>query len=79
MTPEERAWEVACGIVTDDDTYDMAEKIATALRQAQNDKLEEAADAATKFLVGDPFNGVPLRSPGPHEIAAHIRSLKLKD
>ncbi|MDR6826473.1 hypothetical protein J2X48_000723 [Bosea sp. BE271] len=57
----------------------MAEIIATAIRQAENDKLEEAADAATKFLVGDPFNGVPLRSPGPHEIAAHIRSLKLKD
>jgi len=37
--------------------------------------LEEAAHKATSFLVGDPANGVPLRNPMAHEIAAAIRAL----
>ena len=37
--------------------------------------LEWAAGEATKFLVGDPKNGVPLRNPMPHEIAERLRSL----
>ena len=32
---------------------------------------------ATKFLVGDPKNGVPLRNPMPHEIAERLRSSPL--
>lgn len=54
-------------------------RIASAIREAEDAAYERAASEATKFLVGDPFNGVPLRSPGPHEIAAHIRSLKTKE
>ena len=38
---------------------------------------ERCAWTATSFLVGDPANGVPLRSPGPHEIAKAIRALPL--
>lgn len=35
----------------------------------------DAAKVATSFLVGDPFNGVPLRSPMAHEIADAILAL----
>lgn len=38
---------------------------------------EAAAHMATSFLVGDPANGVPLRSPSPHQIADAIRALPL--
>lgn len=34
---------------------------------------ERCAKLATSFLVGDPANGVPLRNPMAHEIAAAIR------
>lgn len=37
--------------------------------------LKAAAEEATKFLVGDPVNGIPLRTPMPHEISDHIRFL----
>ena len=37
--------------------------------------LKAAAEEATRFLVGDPANGIPLRSPMPHEIQDHILSL----
>ena len=37
--------------------------------------LEAAAQKATSFLVGDPVNGVPLRSPMTHEVAKAIRAL----
>jgi len=40
--------------------------------------LEFAARQATGFLVGDPRNGVPLRSPVPYEIAKRLRSLSPK-
>lgn len=43
--------------------------------QARADALEEAANKATSFLVGDPSAGVPLRNPMAHEIATAIRSL----
>lgn len=39
------------------------------------DGLRQAAKRATSFLVGDPANGAPLRSPSPHEIEKAIRSL----
>jgi hypothetical protein len=45
----------------------------------RNAALEEAASKATGFLVGDPFEGVPLRDPMAHEIADAIRSLKTKE
>ena len=35
---------------------------------------EACAKVATGFLVGDPHNGVPFRSPTPHEIADAIRA-----
>jgi hypothetical protein len=41
----------------------------------RNAALEEAARAATGFLVGDPFNGLPLTTPNPHQIAERIRAL----
>ena len=78
MNAETRAKELF-DIIVDKDPRHWVVILTAAVTRAENDKLEEAADAATKFLVGDPFNGVPLRSPGPHEIAAHIRSLKSKD
>lgn len=44
---------------------------------AEKAMREAAAAKATSFLVGDPENGVPLRSPMPHEIADAIRKLPL--
>lgn len=46
------------------------------LKEQRNAVLEEAANIATSFLVGDPANGIPLRNPMAHEIADAIRSLK---
>jgi hypothetical protein len=46
-----------------------------ARREARAEAFEEAAKAAVSFLRGDPINGVPFRSPTPHEIAEHIRRL----
>ena len=40
---------------------------------------EAAALLATSFLVGDPQNGVPLRNPMAHEIAAAIRALPVAE
>lgn len=37
--------------------------------------VDEAAKVATSFLVGDPRNGVSLRSPMPHEISDRILAL----
>ena len=37
--------------------------------------IEAAAMKSTSFLVGAPVNGVPLRNPMPHEIAAAIRAI----
>ena len=51
------------------------EAIARALMAERKRALEDAAKVATSFLVGDPFNGVPLRSPMAHEIADAIRAL----
>ena len=61
------------------ETTHNAEVIATALREAEArgraSVREDAAKVATSFLVGDPFNGVPLRSPMAHEIADAILAL----
>lgn len=38
---------------------------------------EKAASKATGFLVGDPTNGIPLRSPMSHEINTAIRAIPL--
>jgi hypothetical protein len=51
------------------------EPAPAAYAQVRREALEEAAKAATSFLVGDPMNGVPLRSPMAYEIAEAIRSL----
>ncbi len=40
---------------------------------------EAAALLATSFLVGDPQNGVPLRNPMAHEIAAAIHALPVAE
>ncbi len=37
--------------------------------------LREAAQLATSFLVGDPFNDIQLRNPMAHEISDYIRAL----
>ena len=42
----------------------------------RNAALDDAAHKATSFLVGDPKNGIPLRSPSPHEIRAAILALR---
>lgn len=49
--------------------------LTAARRQGVREGVEMAARAATSFLVGDPHNGIPLRSPTPHQIADRIRSL----
>ena len=46
---------------------------------ARNRALEEAAEKAVSFLVGDPTNGVPLRNPMAHEIANAILALRTKE
>ena len=51
------------------------EAIARALMAERKRALEDAAKVATSFLVGDPFNGVPLRRPTAHEIAEAILAL----
>ena len=38
---------------------------------------DACAKEATSFLSGDPKNGIPLRSPTPHEIAAAIRAMPI--
>jgi len=50
-------------------------RLTTALAE-RDEALERAATKATSFLVGDPENGVPFRSPMPHEIADAIRKMK---
>ena len=50
-------------------------ELTTALAE-RDEALERAATKATSFLVGDPENGVPFRSPMPHEIADAIRKMK---
>lgn len=49
------------------------------LKECRKMALEEAARKATSFLVGDPANGVPLRSPMASEIASAIRALAQKE
>ena len=51
-------------------TDHLVKKLAQAIRQAENDKLEEAAQE---------FERKPHHWVGPFEIAATIRSLKSKD
>lgn len=45
--------------------------------KAEKAMREAAAHKATSFLVGDPENAIPLRSPMPYEIADAIRELPL--
>lgn len=65
----------------DSRTANKAAQLVIAKLQAQqldigrDAALEEAANKATSFLVGDPAKGVPLKSPTPHQIAAAIRAL----
>jgi len=54
-------------------------QIEGELAKARDEALEEAAHTAVSFLVGDPRNGIPLRSPSPHEIARAIRALTRKE
>jgi hypothetical protein len=58
-----------------DATRKEQQRTREAAAQARREALEEAAKKATSFLVGDPRNGVPLRNPMAHEIAAAIRAL----
>lgn len=53
--------------------YPAPQPNAEAVRDAA---LEEAANTATGFLVGDPLAGIPLRNPMAHEIADAIRARK---
>ena len=55
--------------------YARVDLIPEMLEAARREALEEAARKATSFLVGDPANGIPLRNPMAHEIAAAIRAL----
>lgn len=57
---------------------DATAALARMLADARREGMEMAAVKATSFLVGDPKNDIPLRSPGPHEIAAAIRAMKGK-
>ncbi len=50
-----------------------------AAHEAAREMRETAARNATSFLVGDPKDGVPIRSPSPHQIADAIRALPLPD
>ena len=50
--------------------------LASLDTEAVKAETEACARLATSFLVGDPKNGVPLRNPMPHEIAAAIRARK---
>lgn len=53
--------------------------IEQIITRALLEGLRRAASKATSFLVGDPANGVPLRSPMAHEVAAAILSLLTKE
>lgn len=54
-------------------------RMESALRDARGAGIREAAGECTKFLVGDPANGIPLRSPMPSECADRILALIEKD
>jgi hypothetical protein len=41
-----------------------------------NAAVEACAQKATGFLVGDPLNGIPLKSPNPHQIAEALLRLR---
>ena len=58
-----------------DDIFAAGYVSASEVKTAREEALEEAAHTATSFLVGDPANGIPLRNPMAHEIAARIRAL----
>lgn len=50
--------------------------IAARDARIKAETVEAAAKVATSFLVGDPKNDIPLRSPMAHEIATAIRAMK---
>lgn len=54
---------------------DAAENLARRDAETREKALREAAEVATRFLVGDPAKGIPLRNPMAHEIAAAILAL----
>ena len=70
-------WESeGCGF-TMDETWPRAfarHRIASQ-EQAVRAAIEVAAYKATSFLVGNPKEGISLRSPSPHAIADAIRNL----
>jgi hypothetical protein len=51
-----------------------ADGVDAMVAEAVAKEREACAWTATSFLVGDPANGVPLRSPGPHDVAKAIRA-----
>lgn len=55
MTPEERMWEIdLSGVGTDrDDFTRVRQNIASAIRAAENDALERAANALAELRHGD--------------------------
>ena len=63
LTPLQPGW-------TETPLYDPATLLAVIGKA-----LEAAAEISTSFLVGDPANGVPLRSPSPRQIAKAISAL----
>jgi hypothetical protein len=52
----------------------LKQTIAGLQAAARKAAMMAAAREATSFLVGNPEEGVPLRNPYPHEIAARIRA-----
>jgi hypothetical protein len=75
LSPEERAWAVALDINSDDDGYEMAEKIAPAIRQACNEKLEEAE----RRLKQHALVLLPPQAQLVAKCAATVGSFKFKD
>jgi hypothetical protein len=62
------------GLKEDEHTMASVERLLPIIAAREAAVWKAAAAVATSFLVGDPKNDVPLRSPMPHEIAAAINT-----
>ena len=76
---EERARAVCARITHLADWRDREAVITEAIRQAENDKLEEAAKAAERQITGEHSDFGSGGDCVAEDIAEEIRSLKSKD
>lgn len=87
-----KPYKILHSVVHDDDAHFIAaardlvpallkerDEARAALAEAEANALRMAANKAASFLVGDPLNGIQLRNPMAHEIAAAILNMIPKE